>query len=129
MVDNIVKAITYSTTDTTVANNGTVNLTYELNDGIVGVSSIIGTANVTINYNAPVASVTSAAATYTEAGTAAAVLSSVTISDAALQALNNSSGDFSGSYITISRTGGINAHDSFGFGTIAGGITQVAIIY
>ena len=125
MVDNIVKAITYSTTDTTVANNGTVNLTYELNDGIVGVSSIIGTANVTINYNAPVASVTSAAATYTEAGTAAAVLSSVTISDAALQALNNSSGDFSGSYITISRTGGINAHDSFGFGTIAGGITQV----
>ena len=125
MVDNIVKAITYSTIDTTVANNGTVNLTYELNDGIVGVSSIIANANVTINYNAPVASVTSAAATYTEGGTAALVATNVVISDTALQALNNSSGDYSGSYLTISRTGGINVHDAFGFGTIAGGITQV----
>jgi len=91
MVDNIAKAITYSTTDTTVVNGGFIELTYAFNNGVSGVNSV--TANAIVNYSAPTAVVTSANATYTEGVSATAIATSIVISDTALQSFNNGSGD------------------------------------
>jgi len=106
MVDNIIQVLLI-VLQTHHSNGGSANLTYVFNDGVSGVVHQQLLLMLLLIYNAPTANVTSAAATYTEAGTAATVASGVVISDAALQALDNGLGDYSGSYITISRTGGL----------------------
>ena len=125
MVTNIVKAVTFSTTDTSINNGSLLNLNYVFNDGISGVNSVTSVSPVVINYNSPTENITSAESTYTEGSSSpVTIASNVIISDAALQTLNNGFGNYSGSSITISRTDGINSYDLFGFGTIASGITH-----
>jgi hypothetical protein len=115
MVNNIVKAITFSTTDTTIANNSSPTLTYEFNNGIPGVTSkifdVAGINSVKVTYDAPSLSVTTdPAAIYLEGKSDGALITSnVTISDKALDA----KGDYTGSSLNISRST-VSSKDSFG---------------
>ncbi|MBY4675181.1 DUF4347 domain-containing protein [Marinobacterium arenosum] len=100
--------------------NGDQTLTYSVSDGSLSSSS--ATMTVTIN-NTPVLADLDGTPTYSEAAAAAVTLDTdVTVSDTEMDA-QSSAGDYSGASLTLSRNGGADSHDSFGFDTDGAGFT------
>ncbi|SIT20632.1 Lactonase, 7-bladed beta-propeller [Insolitispirillum peregrinum] len=56
-----------------------------------------------------------AASTYSEGGTAVALMPAATLSDPQLDAANNGAGDYNGASVVIERQGGAVSEDQFGF--------------
>ncbi|MEY8833378.1 DUF4347 domain-containing protein [Phaeobacter italicus] len=96
--------------------------------GTTAFSTASDSVTITVNAvnDAPVFNGLDATPTYSEGGSAVVLDNNVTLGDAELSALNGGLGGFNGAVLTISRNGGANATDSFGFELSTAGFTVVA---
>ena len=117
IVNSIVRAIQYSTTDTAVANNSPITLNYDFINNAHSLSSA-QTANVTIRYDGPTIDMGSySTASFTVGGTPQTINSLITINDQSLNTINN----YGNTTLTIERSSGNIASDSYSLPSSIGG--------
>ncbi|MDY6983160.1 MAG: Ig-like domain-containing protein, partial [Pseudomonadota bacterium] len=127
------RTLTFRALDNTYAGGFGEGKNVSSNGGTTAVSSTTGTIGITLNdVNVqPNFSSLDATPTFTEGGTAVVLDADVTISDVDLTALNSGNGNFAGATLTLERSGGANANDSFGFSSsgvfsVSGGNLQAS---
>ena len=100
--------------------------TVTANDGDGSGDVVLGTINadITAMNDAPAFANLDGTPAFTEGGQAVVLDGNVTISDLELDALNSGNGDYAGASLTIARSGGAQADDSFGFNFTGAPFTQ-----
>ncbi|WP_129139169.1 DUF4347 domain-containing protein [Modicisalibacter coralii] len=126
-VQELMRALTYSNTDTGTPDTTSRSVTVTLNDGSGAVSppSTVTVAVEAVN-DAPVFTGVDATPSFTEGGTAVVLDGDATIADPELDAMNGGAGNYAGASLTLARQGGANADDEFSATGTLGALSEGA---